>query len=182
MSLEQLRSEQARARSNRRADPLAPTQRRLWNPAESELMLVEPMWLSRLGRLLDLHRSPERLTLVPALSKPTTKWPWERVLRRRLLAQGMTLEMLAERIDEPLPRLRLLLHFEHLWKSLEPKMSRALSTTTFTLSSEIDREKKFLAEQRAQRQSEQAAHQAARARLLQRRRERPDERSPHPTR
>lgn len=141
-------------RAEQRSKRLEPVLLRRWTTRESNETITEPLWLARLGRLVDLNCSTE--TEVPRLSKPAGGHPWERVVMRRLTTLGMTIEQLAEKLDETPQRIRLLFHFAPLWQSLEPRLSRALSTTSCALADAIERETVRLAQHRARKQAEEA--------------------------
>lgn len=152
--------------AERRSKRLEPEILRRWTTTESNETITEPMWLARLGRLVDLNCSLE--TEVPRLSKPSGGHPWERVVMRRLTTLGMTLGQLAEMIDETPARIRLLFHYAPLWQSLEPRLSKALSTTSYGLAAAIERETVRIAEHREL----QKAAEAQRLELVRFRRER----------
>lgn len=127
-------------------------QLRRWTTIQTEETITEPMWLARLGRLVDMNCDKE--TIVPKISKPRGGHPWERVVRRRLVTLGMTLEDLAQKIDEPVNRIRLLFYYPPLWQSLEPRLSRALSSTSCALADAIERETQRMIDDRERKKAQ----------------------------
>lgn len=153
-------------RVKRLSERCEPRVRRRWETPAGET-LVEPMWLARLGRLMEMQ--PKVEVEVPRLSKPPGGHPWERVVIRRCRELGISVAQLALRMDEEPKRLRLLFHFAPLWQSLEPRLSKALSTTSFALAAWIEQETRECEARREEVRLEQERRKAARAALVQRR-------------